>query len=93
MESATGWAPGNRAIMLHRFASMCSNTPVCDLAKEHLDVFIGALTQTKSKSNRKPITSAKARNHYGAALQQFCRGARLVAEKCGRDHLLEDRKV
>ena len=83
----------NRAIMLRRFASMCSKTPVCDLAKEHLDVFIGVLAQIKSKSNRKPITSAKARNHYRAALWQFCRGARLVTEKRGRDHLLEDREV
>jgi integrase len=64
-----------RAIMLRRFASMCSNTPVCDLAKEHLDVFIGALAETKSKSNRRPVTSAKARNHYRAAIRQFLQWA------------------
>jgi integrase len=65
----------NRAIMLRRFASMCSKTPVCDLAKEHLDVFIGALAETKSKSNRKPVTSATARNHYRAAIRQFLQWA------------------
>jgi len=65
----------NRGIMLRRFAAMFPNTAVCDLAKEHLDAFIGALAATKSKANRKPVKSAKARNHHRTAVHQFLQWA------------------
>ncbi len=62
----------NRALMLRRFAATFPNTPVCDLAKEHLDAFIGALGKVPSKSrNRRAATSAKSRNHHRAAIRQF----------------------
>jgi integrase len=62
----------NRAIMLRRFAGTFPNTAICDLAKEHLDTFIGALGKLPSKSrNRRAATSAKSRNHHRAAIRQF----------------------
>ncbi|MBM3841112.1 MAG: hypothetical protein FJ398_24785 [Verrucomicrobia bacterium] len=51
----------NRAIQLRRFAETFPNTAVCDLGKEHLDVFIEALSDF----------SAKSRNHHRAAVRQF----------------------
>jgi integrase len=65
----------NRAIMLRRFAGAFPGHAVCDLAKVHIDTFIGALAETKSKSNRKPVTSAKARNHHRATIRQFMQWA------------------
>ena len=66
----------NRAIMLRRFAGMCSNTLVSDLTKEHLDLFISGLANWKSKSrNGKPVASAKGRNHHRAAIRQFLQWA------------------
>jgi integrase len=50
-----------RAIRLRRFATTFPNTAVCDIAKEHLDAFIGSLGEF----------SAKSRNHYRATVQQF----------------------
>jgi integrase len=62
----------NRAIMLRRFANALPGTAVCELAKEHLDAFIGGLANIKSKSrNKKQVTSAKGRNHHRAAIRQF----------------------
>jgi len=62
----------NRAIMLRRFAGTFPGTAVSELAKEHLDMFIRALAQAKSKSrNRRSISSAKSRNHHRAAIRQF----------------------
>ena len=55
----------NRAIQLRRFTSTFPNTAICDLAKEHLDAFIGTLTDF----------SAKSRNHHRAALRQFLQWA------------------
>ncbi len=51
----------NRAIQLRRVAETFQNTGVCDLAKEHLDTFIGSLDEF----------SAKSRNHHRAAIRQF----------------------
>jgi len=51
----------NRAIQLRRFAETFRNTAVCDLAKEHLDIFIESLGDF----------SAKSRNHHRAAIRQF----------------------
>ena len=66
----------NRAIMLRRFAGLCSNTLLSDLAKEHLDLFISGLANWKSKSrNGKPVKSAKGRNHHRAAIRQFLQWA------------------
>jgi hypothetical protein len=66
----------NRAIMLRRFAGTFPNTTVCDLAKEHLDAFLGSLGELKSKSrNRRAATSAKSRNHHRAAVRQFLQWA------------------
>ena len=62
----------NRAIMLRRFAAAFPNTAVCDLTKEYLDTFLGALAEIKSKSrNKRTATSAKSRNHHRAAIRQF----------------------
>lgn len=66
----------NRAIMLRRFAGTFPSTAVCDLAKEHLDAFIAALGQAKTKSrNHRLATSAKSRNHHRAAVRQFLQWA------------------
>jgi integrase len=66
----------NRAIILRRFAGTFPNTAVCELAKEHLDAFIGGLPGIKSKSrNGKPVTSAKGRNHHRATIRQFLQRA------------------
>jgi integrase len=66
----------NRAIMLRRFAGAFPNTAVCDLAKEHLDTFLGSLGELKSKSrNRRAATSAKSRNHHRATIRQFLQWA------------------
>jgi integrase len=62
----------NRSIMLRRFAAAFSNAAVSELAKEHLDIFIGGLAAIKSKSrNGRPVISAKGRNHHRAAIRQF----------------------
>lgn len=66
----------NRAIMLRRFAGTFPGHAVCDLAKEHLDAFVGGLAVMKSKSrNGKPVISAKGRNHHRAAIRQFLQWA------------------
>ena len=66
----------NRAIMLRRLAGAFPGHAVCDLAKEHLDAFIGGLASWKSKSrNGKPVTSPKGRNHHRAAIRQFLQWA------------------
>lgn len=51
----------NRAIILRRFAATFKNTAVSDLAKEHIDRFLGSLHEF----------SAKSRNHHRAAIRQF----------------------
>ncbi|MBI4661960.1 MAG: tyrosine-type recombinase/integrase [Verrucomicrobia bacterium] len=51
----------NRAIHLRRFAETFKNTAVCDLSKEHLDIFLKSLGEF----------SAKSRNHHRAAIRQF----------------------
>jgi integrase len=62
----------NRAIMLRRFAEAFPGNAVSDLAKGHLDAFIAALANAKSKSrNRRAAGSAKSRNHHRAAIRQF----------------------
>jgi integrase len=55
----------NRQIQLRRFAATFPNTAVCDLGREHLDAFIGSLSEL----------SAKSRNHYRAAVRQFLQWA------------------
>ncbi len=55
----------NREIQLRKFADTFTNTAVCDLAKEHLDTFIGSLGGF----------AAKSRNHYRAAIRQFLQWA------------------
>jgi integrase len=55
----------NRAIILRRFAGTFQNTAVCDLAKTHLDAFIGSLGDF----------SAKSRNHHRATAKQFLQWA------------------
>jgi integrase len=55
----------NREIQLRRFADMFKNTAVCDLSREHLDAFIGSLSEL----------SAKSRNHYRAAVRQLLQWA------------------
>jgi integrase len=77
----------NRAIMLRRFAGMFPNTALCDLGKQHLDAFIGGLAETKSKSNRKPVISAKARNHHRTAVRQFLQWA------IRKDYLLANHRL
>ena len=62
----------NRQIQLHKFAAAFPGTAVCDLTKGHLDKFIEALGELKTKSqNRRKAVSAKSRNHYRAAIRQF----------------------
>ena len=62
----------DRQIRLRRFAATFPNSAVCDLSKEHLDMFIGSLHKLQSKSrNRRAATSAKTRNHYRATVRQF----------------------
>ena len=55
----------NRQIQLRKFAAAFPNTAVCDLSKEHLDAFLGSLSEL----------SAKSRNHYRAAVRQFLQWA------------------
>ncbi|HTX21575.1 MAG TPA: tyrosine-type recombinase/integrase [Candidatus Aquilonibacter sp.] len=62
----------NRQLQLRKFAAAFPGTPVCDLTKKHLDAFIEALGDFKSKSrNRRKAISAKSRNHYRATIRQF----------------------
>jgi len=62
----------NRAIMLRRFAGAFQNTAVVELAKQPLDAFFASLGKVKSKSrNKRPVGSAKSRNHHRAAVRQF----------------------
>jgi integrase len=66
----------NRKLQLNRFADTFKSTAVCDLSKEHLDVFIGALDAVKTTSrNGRAASSAKSRNHYRAAVRQFLQWA------------------
>ncbi len=51
----------NRAIQLRRFAGTFPNTAVCELAKTHIDAFMGSLGKFSSKS----------RNHHRQAVRQF----------------------
>ncbi|MEO5803870.1 MAG: tyrosine-type recombinase/integrase [Verrucomicrobiota bacterium] len=53
----------NRAIMLRRFANALPGHAVCDLSKQHLNVFFTS----------KPVSafSSKSRNHHRAAIKQF----------------------
>jgi integrase len=55
----------NRKLQLDKFAATFPGNAVCDLSKEHLDGFIGALGDF----------SAKSRNHYRAAVRQFLQWA------------------
>jgi integrase len=55
----------NREIQLRRFAATFQNTAVCDLGKQHVDAFVGSLSEL----------SAKSRNHYRAAVRQFLQWA------------------
>jgi integrase len=55
----------HRKIQLRKFADTFPNTAICDLSKEHLDTFIGALDDF----------APKTRNHYRAAVRQFLRWA------------------
>jgi integrase len=55
----------NRKLQLLKFAGTFPNTAVCDLSKEHLDTFIGSLSDF----------TAKSRNHYRAAVRQFLQWA------------------
>jgi len=65
-----------RAIRLGKFADTFPGTAVCDLSKEHLDTFIGSLEKLKTKTGKScAATSAKSRNHYRAAVQQFLQWA------------------
>jgi integrase len=66
----------NRQIQLNKFADSFPGHAVCDLAKGHLDAFLGSLSLVKSKSrNRRAAASAKSRNHYRAAIRQFLQWA------------------
>ena len=53
----------NRAIMLRRFANAFPGHAVCDLSKEHLNVFLTSKIISEF--------SAKSRNHHRAAIKQF----------------------
>ena len=55
----------NRKLQLNRFAAMFPNTVVCDLTKEHLDIFIKSLNEL----------SATSRNHYRDSVREFLRWA------------------
>ena len=82
----------NRAIILRRFAASFPNTAVSDLAKEHLDAFIAALGQVKTKSrNRWLATSAKSRNHHRAAVCQFLQWAVRKDYLTGTLRILEEK--
>ena len=61
----------NRGIMLRRFANSFTGYAVCDLTKLHLDSFISALSQSKSKSNSIAVKSPKSRNHHREAIRQL----------------------
>ncbi|MGA2555038.1 MAG: tyrosine-type recombinase/integrase [Verrucomicrobiota bacterium] len=50
-----------RALRLRRFAKALPGHAVCDLSKQHLDVFIQAMAEA----------SPKARNHHRAGIKQF----------------------
>ena len=65
-----------RAIRLRKFADTFPGTAVCDLSKEHLDIFIGSLDKLKTKSGKnRAAGSAKSRNHYRGTVQQFLQWA------------------
>ncbi len=65
-----------RSIRLRKFADTFPGASVCDLTKEHPDAFIGFLDKLKTKSGKgRAIGSAKSRNHYRAAVQQFLQWA------------------
>jgi integrase len=55
----------NLKIMLRRFADTFPGAAVCDLTKDHLDLFAGALTEF----------SAKTRNHHRSAVHDFLKWA------------------
>ncbi len=55
----------NRRIQLERFAETFPGSAVCDLTKEHLDLFIKSLGEF----------SPKSRNHYRTAIRQFFKWA------------------
>jgi integrase len=66
----------NREMQLNRFAATFPNTAVCDLSKEHLDAFIGALAKVQpTAKNGRAAGSAKSRNHYRATVRQFLQWA------------------
>jgi integrase len=62
----------NLAIYLRRFAATLPGTALCDIGKQHLDIFIDSLSKVPSKSrNRRAVRSAASRNHHRAAVRQF----------------------
>jgi len=66
----------NRGLHLNRFADMFPKTAICELSKEHLDLFIGSLAKVQpTAKNGRAATSAKSRNHYRAAIRQFLQWA------------------
>jgi integrase len=80
----------NRAIMLRRFAHAFPGHAVSDLAKTHVDAFIGGLSNLKSKSrNGKGVVSAKSRNHHRAAIKQFLEWAVRKDFLAGNHRLVE----
>ena len=65
-----------RQLQLKRFADTFPNTAVCELSKEHLDLFIGSLAKVQSTAkNGRAANSAKSRNHYRATVRQFLQWA------------------
>jgi len=65
-----------RSIMLRRFAATFPNTCLSDLSKQLVDVFFSSLDKLHSKSrNRRPVSSAKTKNHHRAAVRQFLQWA------------------
>jgi hypothetical protein len=62
----------NRRLQLQKFAKVFGHTPVSDLTKAQLDLFIAELGKLGSDShNGKKAVSAKSRNHYRAVIRQF----------------------
>jgi integrase len=55
----------NKALLLRRFATTFKNTSVADLAKQHLDLFVGSLKKAFG------VETAKTRNHYRGAIRSF----------------------
>jgi integrase len=55
----------NKSLILRRFAETFQNTSVCDLGKQHLDLFIGSLKKAFG------VETAKSRNHYRGAVRNF----------------------